>query len=569
MRTARWILWLSAAAPLAVLHAQDDVVMKAMRDEITRSMQQLQVENLSKPYFISYRVVDTEGSSVSAAFGAVNNSSVGHSRQLFVEVRVGDHQLDNSHFFTFNMDPGGSMRYFNGMASLTPEDDYKELRRQMWLATDAQYKKAIEDLSKKRAALETRRREDDTPDFSKEEPVTTNDVAAPIRFDRTPWEAEARVLSALFRHMPGVQTSSLSFRGENAYIRYLTSEGASFVRRQPSVTFNASAATQAPDGYQLDDFLWFHGHSMQEIPSQEELSKRLRQLGAELTALRDAPTLANYNGPVLAEGEAAAQLFRLVFVPDLLGNPRVMNGMPGMAVNANTTGPDNPFLDKVGARVLPAFLSVTDDPTISDYKGQRLAGSWKVDEDGMRPRSMRLVENGILKSVLTSRDPVRGFEHTTGSRHAGQASPSNVIVTTSSGLGRDELRAKFMDVVKQRNLSFGIVVRRMRNVNNVLLAYKVFPDGHEELVRDLQFFGLNAAAFKDIVAVSQEPNVLTVQYRPQQMPGIPMMMFMSGGESSIPVTLVVPSLLFEDVTMRKIRAAAPNPPIATHPFFDK
>jgi hypothetical protein len=182
---------------------------------------------------------------------------------------------------------------------------------------------------------------------------------------------------------------------------------------------------------------------------------------------------------------------------------------------------------------------------------------------------MRLVENGILKSVLTSRDPVRGFEHTTGSRHAGQASPSNVIVTTSNGLSRDELRAKFMALVKQRNLPFGIAVRRMRNANNVLLAYKMFPDGHEELVRDLQFFGLNAAAFKEIVAVSQEPNVLTVQYRPAQTPGIPMMMFMAGGDSSIPVTLVVPSLLFEDVTMRKIRAAAPNPPIATHPFFDK
>jgi hypothetical protein len=238
--------------------------------------------------------------------------------------------------------------------------------------------------------------------------------------------------------------------------------------------------------------------------------------------------------------------------------------------NANNTGQgDNPFLDKVGARVLPEFLSVTDDPTISDYKGQRLAASWKVDEDGMRPRSMRLVENGVLKSVLTSRDPVRGFEHTTGSRHAGQASPSNVIVTTSSGLSRDGLRAKLMGLVKQRNLSFGIVVRRMRNVNNVLLAYKVFPDAHEELVRDLQFFGLNAAAFKDIAAVSQEPNVLTVQYRPPQTPGVPMMMFMSGGDASIPVTLVVPSLLFEDVNMRKIRASAPNPPIAPHPYFDK
>jgi len=36
-----------------------------------------------------------------------------------------------------------------------------------------------------------------------------------------------------------------------------------------------------------------------------------------------------------------------------------------------------------------------------------------------------------------------------------------------------------------------------------------------------------------------------------------------------PVTLVVPSLLFEDATMRKVRAASPNPPITLHPYFDK
>ena len=305
---------------------------------------------------------------------------------------------------------------------------------------------------------------------------------------------------------------------------------------------------------------------MQEIPTQEELATRLRKLGAELTALRDAPTVNNYNGPVLAEGDAAAQLFRLVFIPSLLGTPRVINGMPGMNMNPNAIPPDNPFLDKVGARVLPEFLSVVDNPTISEYEKHPLAASYKVDEDGMQPREVKLVENGILKALLTSRDPVRGFEHTTGSRHAGQASPSYVIVTSSNGLTGDEMRAKFLALIKQRNLQFGILVRRMRNASNPVLAYRMYPDGHEELVRNLQFFGLNPAAFKDIVAASKEPNVLTVQYRPP--PNNQMPMINLGGDSSVPVTLLVPSVIFEDVAMRKIRAS-PTAPVAGHPFFDK
>jgi hypothetical protein len=565
MRIARLILLCGAGAPVASLFAQEDVVMRAMRDEMARSMQQLQLENLEKPYFISYRVVDAESASVAASFGALNHSNTGHNRMLMVEVRVGNHQLDNSHFFFFSMDMGTTMRIFNGMTQLPLGDDYKELRRQIWLATDAQYKKALEDLSRKRALLETRKREDETPDFSQEEPVTTGDEMAPIVLERTKWETEARALSALFRQMPAIQTSNITFNGENSYTRYLNSEGTMFTRRQSSIRFNGSAATQATDGEQLDDFLWFYGRTWEEIPSQDELARRLRDLGAKLTALRDAPTLPNYNGPVLAEGEAAAQLFRLVFVPNLIGNPRVINGMAGMANNSGQG--ENAFLDRVGARVLPEFLTVTDNPMISDYQGHHLAAMLKVDEEGMRPRQVLLVENGILKALLTSRDPVRGFEHTTGSRRTGQASPSNVIVTASSGLSGDELHAKFIGLIKQRNLPFGIAVRRMRNVNNAVLAYKLFPDGHEELMRNLQFAGLNAAAFKDIVAVSKEPNVLTVQYQPPQNGPMPMMMM--GGESSVPVTLVVPSLLFKDANMRKIRGQAPNPPIATHPYFDK
>jgi hypothetical protein len=83
----------------------------------------------------------------------------------------------------------------------------------------------------------------------------------------------------------------------------------------------------------------------------------------------------------------------------------------------------------------------------------------------------------------------------------------------------------------------------------------------------MQFVGLNAAAFKDILATSKELNVLTVQYRPAQ--NGPFGVGMSPEENYRPVTVVSPSLLFEDVALRRIRAASPNPPVATHPFFDK
>src|ERR1039457_4708568 len=427
MRIARLSLLLNAAACMTGLHAQEDIVMKAMRDEMARSMKQLAIENLEKPYFIAYRVVDSESAGVGASFGALNNSGSNRSRILHVEVRVGDYKLDNSHFFSFNMSQGSSMQVFNGMMMLPLEDDYKEVRRQIWLATDAVYKKAVEDISKKRAALQNRTRTDESDDFSKEEPITTSHELPPVKVDLPKWESEARALSALFRKMPSIQTSAVRFNAGNSYIRYLTSEGTSYTRREPSVAFNASAATQAADGSMLDDFLWFHGRSLAELPSQDELASRLQELGKRLTDLRDAGDLASYSGPVLVEGDAAPQMFRLMFLNDLIGTKQTINGMQGMNTN-NTNQAENPFLDRVGARVLPESLTVADNPTIAEYQGHHLAAQSKMDEDGMLSREVRLIENGILKTLLMSRDPVRGFEHTTD-RKSTRLNSSHLVIS--------------------------------------------------------------------------------------------------------------------------------------------
>jgi predicted Zn-dependent protease len=543
------------------LPAQDDVVMKAMHDELDRSMKQLQLEKLEKPYFMSFRVIDSDSTNVSASFGALQNSSEGRSRMFTVEVRVGDYKLDNTNFYSMSFNQSSMVQIFNGTTQLPIETDYKELRRQMWLAADATYKKAVEDLSKKRAALQNKVSTDEVADFTKEDPGTTTVDAPVVHADRAKWEAQARNLSGVFRAMPGIYTSYVSFNAGNTYIRYLNSDGTSYTRREPAVTFNARAVTQAPDGTPLEDSIWLHAKSMTELAPVEELAVKVRALGQRLTDLRSTPVIENYNGPVLAEGDAAVQLFRLAFMPSLLGSHRVlMDSQFGQQQGQA----ENPFVDKIGARVLPEFLSVTDNPTLAEYNKIPLSGWSKVDEDGIPTRETRLVEKGFLNTLLVTRDPVRGIDHSTGSRHAGQAMPTNVFVTAENGLSAEELRVKFLDLVKRRKKEYGIVVRRMRSESSPVLAYKVFLDGREELIHGVQFAGLNAATFKEILAASKEPNVLTVEYYPHRGMG----MFPSGDDQYMPVTLVVPSLLFEDVTVRRARGETPKPPVAPHPFFD-
>src|SRR5579872_622817 len=231
MRIVCTLLMLCLLSVACPLWAQDDVVMKAMRDELDRSMKQLQLENLEKPYFISFRVVDSDRTGVSASFGALDDSSENHSRMLTVEVRVGDYKLDNTNFFSMNFDPSAMVQIFNGTTQLPTDDDYKELRRQIWLATDATYKKAVEDLSRKRAALQNKVSTDETPDFTKENPASTTVDGQVVHVDRVQWEATARKLSGLFRQTPDVYTSNVSFSASNSYIRYLNSDGTSYTLR--------------------------------------------------------------------------------------------------------------------------------------------------------------------------------------------------------------------------------------------------------------------------------------------------------------------------------------------------
>jgi hypothetical protein len=583
MKKTIGLLLLAAFLPL---HAQDDILTKAMRDELDRSMKQLQLENMEKPYFIAYRVLESNRKTISATFGTLTGSSEYRLRYLNVELHVGDYKLDNTNFFSPGSGGTGVARMYGGTVQLPIENDYRELRRQIWLATDGAYKKALEDLSKKRAALQNKTRTEEIPDLTREQAATSLDEAPPIQIGAPGMEALVREMSALFKEMPDVFDSRVQLGLSNTQIRYLNSEGTSYRRLRPSVSIVVRASTQAPDGMPLEDYAAFFGNSIGDLPGRDQLAARIRELGANLKALRAANPIEQYNGPVLFEGSAAAELFSQAFAPNLVGTRRPISDNPSYERYAAQA--ENPFVDKLGARVLPEFLNVTDNATASEYQKTRLAGWYKADDDGIAARETRLVEKGYLKTLLTSRNPVRGVTQSTGNRRGAGAIPSNLFVVADNGLNAQELRQRLIGLVKQRGKEYGIVVRSMGNpsfrlsrssmaammsgsagetrVEPAVLAYKVFPDGKEELIRNAEISGLSAATFKEILAASKEQVVYTVPFRGRSLPGVS---FVALDESSSLVSFVMPSLLFEDLTLKKPSGEVPKPPVAKHPFFDK
>ncbi len=584
IRITAALLATSSLVALAGAEAQEqpelNVLMQAMRDELARTVEELQVEGLEKPYFVAYTVSETERLEATGSFGALLSSNEDKSRRLSVEVRVGEPSFDNTNFSSFSL----FSTSFGPGAALPIENDYRELRRQIWLATDSAYKSALDALAEKRAALQNETRAEDVADFTAEAPFSFFDSSGSDLPPRTALDDLVRNLSGLFKKMPEVNESEVVAAVRSRRTYYANSEGSAFIRSDPMASIVIKAHTQAVSGVVLDDSLAAYGASWEEVSDHQTLQTGIQDIGARLAARRSASTIDQYNGPVLFEGQAAAELFAQVLVPRLLGS-RIPDAEPQYARMLQQDR--NPFLDKIGARVLPRFLSVQDDPSL---RGDGFLGGYEVDDDGVEARATVLVENGVLKTLLTSRNPIPGIDKSTGNRRGEGPLASNLLLTSTRTMNSDELLAEFMQLVEERGAEYGIVVRRMANasgdedplsrisflvsgsepgpgVGSLTAAYKVFPDGTEELIPKPELAGVTEAAFRDIVEVSDTSTVYSL---PQSASGGRLPAFLLAALSMDQVvTVSVPDLLFEELTVRKPSGNAPHLPVANHPYFDR
>ena len=566
--------------------AQDDIVMRAMKDELGRSVAQLQLQRMDKPYFLAYRMDEINQDSVSAMLGSLTQDQPLRMRMIGVEVRVGDYALDNANYFSSRTFSGGMAGMLSAVAQAPLDDDYQQIRRDFWLATDNQYKKALEDFSTKRAVLEMRKPTDDVPDFSREAPATHLE---PPEKSRAGDELKTLVrdISAVFRNTPEIYDSSVDLEYRNYYTRYMNSEGSTFTRAQPFFKLQINAQAQAPDGLPISESIAIFGRTMADLPAKDALLARTRAMADRILKLRAAGSLERYNGPVLFEGDAAGEIFSQQFATGLMAVRTPLTDNPQFEMFFHQMMSQlggGSLVDKIGGRVLPDFLSVSDNPLRSDYQGTRLMGASRIDDDAVETRETILVEHGVLKTLLSTRTPVRGVLHSTGSRRGWGPSPSNLFVTSEKSATNDELRKELLRRAKDRGLDYGIVVRRVgggaaasfmkmasrmarqggQGAGSIAGVYKLYPDGHEELIRGVEIAEMLPATFKDIVAVGDTPVVFTDEFIPR------LGAFFSLGisaSSDVPiVSCVVPSLLFEEVSLVKSQGPFPNPMISPSPL---
>lgn len=581
-RSLRPLTYISAIFCIVYAAAADDI-QRAMKDEMARSMDKLSVESLKRPYYMDYRITLRNTRAIKSSLGSLLYSRTNRSASLTVGVRVGSPEFDNTNFFDVGLGFFGSAddeESFRGRR-LTFEPDYVALRRELWLASDAAYKQSAEIYAKKESAVKNRLRADTTPDFKLMPPSSAADVPPFPDFDISYFEKLSNELSAIFTRYPRISASAVSIEYLPETVYFVNSEGREFRKNKFYAGIEVVVSSQAADGMPLAETYSCYARDPHDLPARDSLIRAVESIAGTLNILLDAPTLPEaYSGPILFEEQAAAELFAQIFAPNLVAQrpPLTERGLQDQERYFA-------FQNKIGGRVLPEFLSLTAEPERTSFGHTSVLGSYTIDDDGTAAQHVTLIDKGYLKTLLSSRIPTKRIRQSNGHQRGGAPMISTLVLSSESKkqAERTELKKRMMKLCKDRELPFGIIIRKALNQNilytslyeqtageypfaqgdtkmSALEVVKLFPDGREELIRGVEAAGLTPQSFKDIILVGKKQFCYNYLAPAITSP------FVSGGDQYIGATVIVPDILFEDGELRPLESDFPKPPFVASPL---
>ena len=555
---------LATPAVAAAKPATGSTLVDTMSAELHRAMQSLGSSTTDatpqpRPYFISYSVADGHSVNIVAQYGAIGSSTETHRRIADIQVRLGTPAQDNTH---------GDHR--NSALTTIPlplTDDREALARSLWFATNRGYAMALDGFLKVKTEQQVRAKEEDTSgDFTTEPEKNTAHTdllppPPPLVIDKAAWEARLRELSGTFLQFPDVFFDNISLQASNEIDYFVSSEGTRVATPSHVARLVIVARTRAADGMDLFRVETFESDELAHLPDQQTLLAKATAMAKNLIDLRAAPVTEPFNGPAILSGRASA-----VFFHEVLGHR-----LEGQRQRGDEEG--QTFTKLLNKPIVPSFISVADDPTLTQFDGHALSGHYSYDDEGQPAQRVDLIKDGVLETFLMSRLPIASFATSNGhgraeTGHMPTGRQGNLIVTSSKTVSDAQLRQMLLNEAKKQGKPYGLYFedissgfavtnRRSPQAFSVipLVVYRVYVDGRpDELVRGVSIVGTPQAALNRIVATNNKQDIFN---------GI------CGAESgSIPVSAVAPAMLVSEIETQRQAQGNNRPPILPPPGHD-
>jgi TldD protein len=554
-----------------------DPLLTAMSNELRRAQKDLRLTEQPSPYFISFWVQEKASASMSGKYGAVTHShpDLHPHRTAYVQVRVGSYEFDNTNLplsSTFNPDDFEDLFEEGDWEScqVPVEGNDASLRAALWLMSDRAYKRAITDYRRKQALQVTTGKRDKINDFSRESPQISIGPAKEVSFDQDTWRDSIRRVTGYLASKPEIMEPTMDVKAERIINYYVNTEGTILRGFEIFYTVDIQAWARTPDGIKIRNFRNFFVRDPKELPDRERLISEAEILYKELIDVCESEEFKPYTGPAVLGPDVAG-----VFFHEALGH-RLEGERQRMPESGQT------FKGKIGEKILPEFLSITDDPLMDRYNGRTLAGSYLYDSEGVAAQKVALVEKGVLKNYLLSRTPIEEFNKSNG--HGRSQEPSiwrqdrtvgrmaNLIVLSEKRLQWQKLKSMLIDEAKRQGKPYGLIIRRVKSgetntesprrlYGGAFQAFRTTPvlvyslnveTGQEKLVRGVELVGTPLISLEKVLATGDDEEIFNGR---------------CGAESGqIPVSVVSPSILTGQVELQRVGGKPKSPPILPSPF---
>ncbi len=527
--------------------------MDILNGELSREFTALKTKGDPAPYYMAYEVTEEQTDSASASLGALVDNVHSHGRGVDTTIRVGSPKFDNYHPYK------GSRIRFTSFSSLSLDDDWNQIRRALWSETDRVYRLASRRLLQLKTdeQLLAEQSEQDA-DFSSEPAQTASRMPETYRYDMDTWLQKLRGWSSEFKKHPKILGSGVSFVAQREIRTFVNTEGSAIQQGHNLFRVEINGIGLAPDGMDVRTFDTIEASDPAHLPADSVVQTKVQNVAKKVDALTAAPPAEPIVCPAILSGRASAVFFHEIFGHRIEGH-RQKDMAEGQT-----------FTKMLGQKVLPDFISVEFDPTKRTYNGTDLIGYYEYDDEGVKARPVKVVEDGVLKTFLLSRSPVGKFDHSNGH---GRRQPgfevvsrqSNLIVESSKQVSDAELRTRLIEEIKRQGKPYGLYFEEVSSGYTTtaraglqaftvvpLVVYRVYPDGRpDELIRGVDIVGTPLASFQKILATSNRAEVFNGY---------------CGAESgSIPVSAISPAILVSEIETQKKQNSQQRAPLLPRP----
>jgi len=585
------------------LMSQIDQISEAMKREIKRGIDSLRIEKMLPPAFISYSISDTRTIEIKSSLGAIIKSEEQPFRLFENRVLVGENGKTNENYLDEN-----TLWYWNRNSNEIPlTGGADDIRRALWLATDNNYKNAVTNYEAKISALSQQsflEEDKNILDFSS---VPKSESIVPYQsfeINKLKLEKLARTLSVVFKNHPVIQKSEVNIFAYDGQVYFADSDGSYAQYPLQIVSLKVTAETQAPGGEILNDHVIWFSKNIISLPDEKTMLAEIEKTAKNLSELtQKKPVAEPYSGPVLFEGQAAAEAFVQMFFSQtdglvsvrkpVLGNEHIINMAPDRVK-------ENSVESMINKKIISRDLTIEALPLLTEFDKIPLIGNFSIDAEGVKPpENLVLVEKGVLKNLLADRTPSQKMSSTNGhSRPAlsnggikAAAGPGVIKMTNTNpetSLNAKQLKQKLFEIAIEEDLEYAYIVRKViseaadiqnlsssggernaaKDISKTIQVYRVnISDESEELVSLAEVQGLSVRSFKRLIATSSELQVYNTMLQPVGERIYSWLYKLSGIQASF---ILPQALLFEELdVVREKQGMVKNIPLVPNPLVSK